>query len=131
VKWAMVAKKAKQMVDDRGGFEALKQDAANIKDIATGEGSIGTKAGTAARVMKERATDTSASDGDVETSTVEAAVTEPADPDTPAVPKTPPTHNPDLAAWAAGDDTAVEANSAPTDDSAAVGTPGDDSPGAA
>ena len=38
---------AKKLMDDRGGVDALKEDAEELKDIATGDGSL-TDKGTAA-----------------------------------------------------------------------------------
>jgi len=45
--------KAKDMVKDRGGTESLKGDAAELKDIATGRGSMTDKAKDAAAALKE------------------------------------------------------------------------------
>lgn len=47
-----LAKKAKQAVDDRGGVESLKADARELKDIATGKGSLKDKAKDAAAAVK-------------------------------------------------------------------------------
>lgn len=46
-------KKAKKTVEDRGGTDSLKQDAAELKDIATGEGSLSDKAKDAVEAVKE------------------------------------------------------------------------------
>ena len=35
---------AKKIIDDRGGMDALKDDAEELKDIATGDGSVTDKA---------------------------------------------------------------------------------------
>jgi len=45
--------KAKRMIHKRGGMDALKEDAAELKDIATGEGSITDKAKAAADAIKD------------------------------------------------------------------------------
>jgi cell division septum initiation protein DivIVA len=44
---------AKDVVDKRGGNKALKEDAAELKDIATGPGSMSEKAKRAADAVKE------------------------------------------------------------------------------
>jgi len=46
-------KQAEDAVEKRGGTEALKADAAELKDIAKGEGSIKDKAKRAADALKE------------------------------------------------------------------------------
>jgi hypothetical protein len=45
--------KAKKVVDQRGGTEALKQDANELKDIARGQGSAQDKAKRAAEALKD------------------------------------------------------------------------------
>ena len=45
--------KAKKVVDQRGGTEALKQDAEELKDIARGRGTTQDKAKRAAEALKE------------------------------------------------------------------------------
>jgi len=45
--------KAKKTVDDRGGADSLKADATELKDIATGRGSLGDKAKDAAAAVKD------------------------------------------------------------------------------
>lgn len=45
--------KAKKVVDQRGGTEALKQDAEELKNIARGPGSTQDKAKRAAEALKE------------------------------------------------------------------------------
>lgn len=45
--------KAKKTIDDRGGIESLKGDAQELKDIATGKGSIKDKAKQATAAIKE------------------------------------------------------------------------------
>lgn len=44
--------RAKELVEKRGGTEALKQDAAQLKEIATGKGSLSDKAKAAAEALK-------------------------------------------------------------------------------
>lgn len=45
--------KAKKTVDDRGGIEALKEDAEELKGVAKGEGSFVDKAKGTAAAIKE------------------------------------------------------------------------------
>ena len=45
--------RAKQMVEKRGGTDSLKEDAAELKDIATGKGSLSDKAKAAAAALKD------------------------------------------------------------------------------
>lgn len=44
---------AKQLIDKRGGTDALKDDAMELKDIATGEGSLTDKAKAALDAVKD------------------------------------------------------------------------------
>ncbi len=44
---------AKKLIDDRGGMDALKDDAMELKDIATGEGSLTDKAKAAADAVQD------------------------------------------------------------------------------
>lgn len=44
---------AKKLIDDRGGMDALKEDAMELKDIATGEGSLTDKAKEALEAVKD------------------------------------------------------------------------------
>jgi hypothetical protein len=48
-----IANKAKELVDRRGGTESLKEDAAELKDIATGKGSVSDKAKAAVDAVKD------------------------------------------------------------------------------
>jgi len=48
-----LADKAKEQFEKRGGADALKRDAAELKNIATGEGTISEKAKKAADTLKE------------------------------------------------------------------------------
>ena len=48
-----VADKAKEQVDKRGGTEALKEDAAELKGIAKGKGSLKDKAKAAGKAIKD------------------------------------------------------------------------------
>lgn len=45
--------KAKQIIEERGGVDALKDDATELKDIATGEGSLTDKAKAALAAVKD------------------------------------------------------------------------------
>ncbi len=44
---------AKKIVNKRGGTEALKEDAEELKDIATGKGSVKDKAKAAGEAVKD------------------------------------------------------------------------------
>ena len=44
---------AKKLIDERGGMDALKEDAMELKDIATGEGSLTDKAKAAVEAVKD------------------------------------------------------------------------------
>lgn len=48
-----IADKAKDQVEKRGGSDALKEDAAELKGIAKGEGSLKDKAKAAAKAVKD------------------------------------------------------------------------------
>ena len=48
-----LTKKAKQLVNKRGGMDALKDDATELKDIAGGRGSMTDKAKEAADALKD------------------------------------------------------------------------------
>jgi hypothetical protein len=48
-----VADKAKDQVDKRGGTDALKEDADELKDIAKGKGSLKDKAKSAGKAIKD------------------------------------------------------------------------------
>jgi hypothetical protein len=48
-----LADEAKKLVDERGGMDSLKEDAEELKDIATGEGSVVDKAKEAAEAVKD------------------------------------------------------------------------------
>jgi hypothetical protein len=44
---------AKQVIDERGGMKSVEEDAMEVKDIATGEGSLTEKAEKAAEALKD------------------------------------------------------------------------------
>lgn len=48
-----LTKKAKQLVDKRGGTDALKDDADELKDIVGGKGSAMDKAKEAGKALKD------------------------------------------------------------------------------
>jgi hypothetical protein len=48
-----LTERAKELVDKRGGTDALKEDAEELKGIATGSGSLGDKAKAAAEALKD------------------------------------------------------------------------------
>ncbi|HSD24781.1 MAG TPA: hypothetical protein VLB79_10695 [Solirubrobacterales bacterium] len=53
VNFRRLADQAKKIVDKRGGTEALKGDAEELKDIATGKGSLKDKAKAAGEAVKD------------------------------------------------------------------------------
>jgi hypothetical protein len=48
-----LADQAKKLVEKRGGTDALKEDAEELKDIASGKGSLKDKAKEAAKAVKD------------------------------------------------------------------------------
>jgi hypothetical protein len=46
-------RRAKKVVEDRGGTDALKEDAEELRDVAKGHGSLGDKAKAAAEALKD------------------------------------------------------------------------------
>ena len=48
-----LADQAKKLIDDRGGMDALKEDAEELKDIAQGGGSLTDKAKAAAEAISD------------------------------------------------------------------------------
>ena len=48
-----LADEAKKLVDERGGMDSLKEDAEELKDIATGDESLVDKAKEAAEAVKD------------------------------------------------------------------------------
>jgi len=77
-----IANKAKQAVDKRGGVDALKGDAAELKEIAKGKGSLKEKAKAAGGALKEPGKAEEAGAG-------RATGGPPGEPVSPASPKTP------------------------------------------
>jgi hypothetical protein len=53
VNFRRLTDQAKRMVDKRGGTEALKEDADELKEIAKGKGGLKDKAKAAAEAIKE------------------------------------------------------------------------------
>lgn len=51
--FASLQRRAKQLIDRRGGSESVKADAAELKDIAKGPGSIADKAKRAGEALKD------------------------------------------------------------------------------
>jgi hypothetical protein len=74
-------KKGEQLVEDRGGVDSLKDDALELKDIATGEGSVTDKFGEAQKAV--------ADPGAPGESAPKAEVPEPAEPPIAPPPETP------------------------------------------
>ena len=52
-----LSSRAKDLVEKRGGTDSLKQDAAQLKEIAKGPGSLGDKAKAAAAAIKDPGAD--------------------------------------------------------------------------
>jgi hypothetical protein len=48
-----ISERAKRLIDKRGGTDSLKQDAAELRDIARGPGSVSDKAKAAAGALKD------------------------------------------------------------------------------
>ena len=48
-----ITDEAKKIIDDRGGVNALKEDAGELKDIVEGEGSATDKAKAAVEAIKD------------------------------------------------------------------------------
>ncbi|MGH7215591.1 MAG: hypothetical protein ACREIT_12570, partial [Tepidisphaeraceae bacterium] len=55
-----LAGKARDLVQKRGGTDSLKQDAQELRDIASGSGSLGDKAKAAAEAVKDPGADEAA-----------------------------------------------------------------------
>jgi hypothetical protein len=53
VNFRRLVDQAKKVVDKRGGTDALKEDAEELKDIAKGKGSVKDKAKEAAEAIKD------------------------------------------------------------------------------
>jgi hypothetical protein len=53
VNFKSLVDKAKDAVENRGGTDALKDDASELKDIAKGKGSLADKAKAAAAAIKD------------------------------------------------------------------------------
>ena len=51
--WNKLAGQAKKMIDKRGGIESVKEDALELKDIASEKGSLADKAKDAAEALKD------------------------------------------------------------------------------
>ena len=75
-----LSSKAKEIVDKRGGPDALKQDAAELKRIASGQGSLSDKAKAAAAALK----DPGGSQAGAAQSSAAPAPAQPAEPTEPA-----------------------------------------------
>lgn len=52
MKFNKLTEKAKQLIDSRGGMDALKEDLQEVKDVATSRGSLSDKARAAADAVK-------------------------------------------------------------------------------
>lgn len=88
MKFNKLADKAKQAIERRGGMDSLKEDLQEVKDAATGRGSLKDKARAAADALKTPGKNP-------EAPAAGAPATPPAPPATP--PAVPPTTPPDAA----------------------------------
>lgn len=77
--WKQMANRAKRVVDQRGGSGSVKQDAAELRNIAQGDGTLSEKLGRAAKAIKEPG----ASHDPAATGHGEAAEPAPAHPESP------------------------------------------------
>jgi hypothetical protein len=80
-------RKAKQLIDRRGGTDSVKADAEELRDIAKGPGSVTDKAKRAADALKDpgaKGPDTPAGPADTPARTAEPT---PPESDTPGSPK--------------------------------------------
>jgi len=75
MKYARIAKIAKQAIDNRGGVEALKQDMHEVADAAKGKGSLKEKAKAAAEALRQPS---SATEGETPAAPAAAAAAPPA-----------------------------------------------------
>jgi hypothetical protein len=69
--------RAKELVDKRGGTDSLKEDAAELKDIATGKGSVSDKAKAAAAALKDPGAEGAEGEATAEPKPAPAEPTEP------------------------------------------------------
>jgi hypothetical protein len=67
--------RAKDLLQKRGGTDSLKEDAAELKDIATGKGSVSDKAKAAAAAIKDPGAE--GAEGETEPKPAPAEPTEP------------------------------------------------------
>lgn len=51
--WKQMADRAKEVVDERGGPQSVKEDAEELRDIVAGQGALTEKLGRAAKAIKE------------------------------------------------------------------------------
>jgi hypothetical protein len=84
-------RKAKQLIDRRGGTDSLKADAEELKDIAKGPGGFADKAKRARGALK----DPGAKGPDTPASPHASATDQPASPERTAEPSAPPADTPD------------------------------------
>ncbi len=86
-----IADLARQAIDKRGGIDALKQDLGEVRDVATGRGTLREKARAAADALRQP--------GRPEAKAPDAAPVPAPDPDAPAEakvhpdPEAPPAHD--------------------------------------
>jgi hypothetical protein len=80
--------KAKDLIDKRGGVDALKADAEELKNIATGEGTLKEKASAAVEAIKDPGKAGADAPADPDATPATAAST-PSTPTSPAAPESP------------------------------------------
>lgn len=76
VDFRRLSTQAKNLVEKRGGTDALKRDAEQVREIAKGKGSLSDKAKAAAAALKDPRTDVAAEPAKTE-APVAAAASEP------------------------------------------------------
>jgi hypothetical protein len=81
VDFKKLSDRAKDLVEKRGGTDSLKEDAAELKEIATGKGSLSDKAKAAAAAIKDPG---SKADGPEAETKPEPTPAEPTEPDATA-----------------------------------------------
>jgi len=113
------AQRAKGMIDEQGGTDALKEKAQRMKSAAQGGGSMGDKAKAAAAIAREKPNPASPTAGDE----VTAAPTVTATPTPAPEPTTAPASVPDPAASAPGETASEPVENVPDEQTEPPKTP--------
>ncbi len=96
MKFNKLAEKAKQAIERRGGMDSLKEDLQEVKEAATGRGTLKDKARAAADALKTPGRNPGG-DAPEQTAPAQPAPAQPAG-EAPATPPTPPPTTPPPAA---------------------------------